>query len=299
MRSQQKIVAGIGELLWDILPEGKQLGGAPCNFAYHALQAGCEAFVISAVGCDKEGEEILQVMDQLQLNTSFVQSTPQYPTGTVSVKLDPSGIPDYTIHQNVAWDHMAWGGILESLAQDIDAVCFGSLAQRNAISKETIWRFLKATNAECLRVFDINLRQSFYMREDIVYSLEMASVLKLNEDELPVLCAYFGYEGNEEQILAQLLHDFQLKLIAYTKGGKGSLLITPDERSFCEVPSIEVTDTVGAGDSFTAILIAGMLKGLALARTHALATEVAAFVCTRNGATPRLPEKLINQIKKQ
>ena len=192
MKSQQKKVAGIGELLWDLLPDGKQLGGAPCNFAYHALQAGCEAFVISALGCDKEGEEILQVMDQLQLNTSFVQSTPSFPTGTVSVKLNSAGVPDYTIHQNVAWDHIAWGANLESLAQDIDAVCFGSLAQRNALSKETIRRFLKATNTECLRVFDINLRQSFYRREDIVYSLEMANVLKLNEDELPVLCTYFG-----------------------------------------------------------------------------------------------------------
>jgi len=296
MISQQKKVAGIGELLWDILPEGKQLGGAPCNFAYHALQAGCEAFVISALGSDKDGEEILQVMDQLQLDSSFVQSIPQYPTGTVSVKLDPAGIPDYIIHQNVAWDHMVWGSNLESLAKDIDAVCFGSLAQRNPVSKETIWGFLNATNTGCLRVFDINLRQSFYKREDIVYSLEMANVLKLNEDELPVLCAYFGYEGNEEQLLAKLLHDFQLQLIAYTKGKEGSLLITPAERSFCEVPSIEVADTVGAGDSFTAILLAGMLKGLPLARTHALATEVAAYVCTRNGATPRLPESLINQI---
>ena len=297
MRSQQKKVAGIGELLWDLLPKGKQLGGAPCNFAYHALQAGCEAFVISALGSDKEGEEILQVMDQLQLNTSFVQSTHSFPTGTVSVKLNSAGVPDYTIHQNVAWDHISWGANLESLARDIDAVCFGSLAQRNALSKETIRRFLKATNTECLRVFDINLRQSFYKREDIVSSLEMANVLKLNEDELPVLCTYFGYKGNEKHMLAQLLHDFQLKLIAFTKGDQGSLLITPDERSYCEVPPIEVADTVGAGDSFTAILLAGMLKGLPLARIHALATEVAAYVCTRNGATPRLPENLINQIK--
>lgn len=297
MSAQQKIVAGIGELLWDILPAGKQLGGAPCNFAYHALQAGCEALVISAVGCDQEGEEILQVMDELQLNKSFIQSTPQYPTGTVSVKLDPAGVPDYTIHQNVAWDFIKWGASLELLAQDLDAVCFGSLAQRNAVSKETIWRFLKATKPDCLRVFDINLRQSYYKREDIVYSLEMANVLKLNEDELPLLCAYFGYEGNEEHRLTQLLHDFQLKLIAFTKGEQGSLLITPGERSFCEVPETEVADTVGAGDSFTAILLAAMLRGIPLLKAHGLATEAAAYVCTRNGATPRLPDHLISQIK--
>ena len=296
MRGQQKRLAGIGELLWDIFPGGKQLGGAPCNFAYHAHQAGFESFVISAVGCDKEGEEILKVMDQLDLDTSFVQSTPQYPTGTVSVELDPAGVPDYTIHENVAWDHIQWGDELRTLAHDMDAVCFGSLAQRNAVSKETIWNFLKATKPECFRVFDINLRQSFYTREDIVYSLEMANVLKLNEDELPVICAYFGYEGNEEQVLAQLLDDFQLKLIAFTKGELGSLLITPDERSFCKVPEIVVADTVGAGDSFTAILLAGMLRGMALSKVHRLATEAAAYVCTRNGATPRLQENLINQI---
>ncbi len=292
-------IAGIGELLWDLLPLGKQLGGAPCNFAFHALQAGCETYVISAIGTDKEGEEILQVMDQLDLNTSFVQSTSKYPTGTVSVLLDSAGIPDYTIHENVAWDHIMWGDGLKSLAQELDAVCFGSLAQRNPVSKETIWRFIEATKEECLKVFDINLRQSFYCREDIIHSLEIANVLKLNEDELPILCSYLGIEGKEEQMLTQLLQDFQLKLIAFTRGGEGSLLVTSDDRSFSGVPEIKIADTVGAGDSFTAILLAGMLFGLPLARTHALATEVAAYVCTRNGATPRLPENLISQIKEQ
>jgi fructokinase len=292
-------IAGIGELLWDLLPQGKQLGGAPCNFAFHALQAGCETYVISAVGTDKEGEEILQVMNQLNLNRSFVQATSKYPTGTVSVMLDSAGIPDYTIHENVAWDHIEWGDRLESLAQEIDAVCFGSLAQRNPVSKMTIWRFIEATKAECLKVFDINLRQSFYSREDIIHSLEIANVLKLNEDELPILCGYLGYEGDEEQLLTQLLRDFQLKLIAFTQGGKGSLLITSDERSFCDVPEIEIADTVGAGDSFTAILLTGMLFDLPLARTHALATEIAAYVCTRNGATPRLPQNLINLLTEQ
>lgn len=292
-------VAGIGELLWDLLPHGKQLGGAPCNFAFHALQTGCEAYVISAVGSDTKGAEISELMDQLGLNRSFVQTTSKYPTGTVSVELDSQGIPDYTIHDNVAWDHIAWGEGFDSLAQEIDAVCFGSLAQRNLVSKTNIGRFIEATKEACLKVFDINLRQSFYCKEDIICSLKMANVLKLNEEELPILCGFLGYEGREEQMLTQLLQNFQLKLIAFTQGGKGSLLITSNERSFCDVPEIEIADTVGAGDSFTAMLLAGMLSGLPLVKTHALATELAAFVCTRNGATPRLPQNLINQFTEQ
>jgi fructokinase len=290
-------IAGIGELLWDLLPEGKQLGGAPCNFAYHALQTGFDSYVISAVGADSEGEEIFQVMDQLGLNTSHVQSKVKYPTGTVTVVLDPSGIPDYTIHEHVAWDHIEWNKNVEELAGEVDAVCFGSLAQRNKVSLQTIWKFLEATKPECLRVFDINLRQSYYNRKIILKSLEFATVLKLNEDELPVVADFLGYKGDEEEILGQLLSAFQLQLIAYTKGSLGSLLITKKETSFCQVPDIEIADTVGAGDSFTAILLSGMLRGMELKKIHHLATEVAAYVCTQQGATPELPKKLINQIE--
>ena len=289
-------IAGIGELLWDILPEGKQLGGAPCNFAFHMQQAGFETFVISAVGKDKNGEEIMEVLDQLQLKDSFVRKTRDYPTGTVTVKLDPAGIPDYTIHEHVAWDNIDWSDGLEALAGDVDAVCFGSLAQRDPVSGNTICRFLEATKPECLRVFDINLRQSYYTKEVIIKSLEFANVLKLNEDELPVVGEYLGYEGNEESQLNQLLNKFNLRLIAYTMGSSGSLLLTHDERSSCKVPEIEVADTVGAGDSFTAILLAGMLNNLGLKTTHIAATEIAAFVCTQSGATPKLPRKLLSKI---
>jgi len=298
LNSKYKIT-GIGELLWDVLPQGKQLGGAPCNFAFHCRQAGFESYIVSAVGNDKEGEEILQILDQLELNKSFVQTTDQYPTGTVSVTLDQAGIPEYTIHENVAWDHIEWGKNLESLAGDVDAVCFGSLAQRNRDSKDTIWKFLKATKKQCLRVFDINLRQSFYTKEDILRSLEYANVLKLNEDELPILSEHLDNQENEEVFLNHLIDRFQLQLIAYTKGSMGSLLISRDETSFCEAPPVEVADTVGAGDSFTAIMLAGVLNGLPLNKTHRIATGIAAYVCSQQGATPGLPQKLIDQVKIQ
>jgi fructokinase len=290
-------IAGIGELLWDVLPEGRQLGGAPCNFAFHSLQAGIDSYVVSAVGKDTDGEDILHVMDQLELTRSFVQITPDYPTGTVTVKLDQAGIPDYIIHEDVAWDHIQWSEEIELLAKDVDAVCFGSLAQRNTVSKKTMVRFLEYTKPDCLRVFDINLRQTFYNPEGIVESLEFANVLKLNEDELPIVGEFLGYNGDEESLLLQIMENYHLQLIAYTKGSLGSLLVTREGKSFCKVPVIEVADTVGAGDSFTAILVAGMLNGIELKTIHYTATDVAAYVCTQHGATPTIPEKIIKSVK--
>jgi len=186
----KKKIVGIGELLWDVLPQGKQLGGAPCNFAFHAMQAGFDSQVISAVGADENGTEILGVMDQLGLKQDFVQIHSAYPTGTVTVLLGDEGIPEYTIHENVAWDYITWTRKLESLAAEVEAVCFGSLAQRNEVSGGTIQRFLEATRPECLRVYDINLRQSFYDKNTLVRSLELCNILKLNEDELPVLAGF-------------------------------------------------------------------------------------------------------------
>ena len=283
-------VAGIGELLWDMLPEGKQLGGAPTNFAYHASLAGCESFVVSAIGTDESGNEILHLFEDLALDTSFVQQTSDFPTGTVTVSLDKMGIPSYIIHENVAWDHIAWNGQLETLAKSVDAVCFGSLAQRNPESRQTILNFLKATKTDCLRVFDINLRQSFFSREIIFQSLELSTILKLNDDELPVVAGLLGITGTDGELLLQILKMFNLKLIALTKGAKGSLLFTEKEQSFMEVPKVEISDTVGAGDSFTAVLVAGLLQNHDLKKIHEKATRVAAYVCTQKGATPKIPE---------
>lgn len=280
-------VAGIGELLWDMLPNGKQLGGAPCNFAYHTSQAGCESYVVSALGADGPGDEILALFGQLALDSTYLQRSAEFPTGTVSVSLDTQGIPTYIIHENVAWDNIGWNSRLEALAKNVDAVCFGSLAQRNTISRQTILHFLSATKDGCLRVFDINLRQAFYSREIILKSLELANVFKLNDDELPVVANLLGLHGNDDELLSQLMHRFNLKLIALTMGAKGSMLLTADEKTFLEVPKVKVADTVGAGDSFTAVIVTGLLQGWKLKKIHETATKVAAFVCTQKGATPK------------
>jgi len=287
MQKQFK-VAGIGELLWDMLPQGKQLGGAPCNFAYHASQAGCESFVVSAIGTDASGDEILAKLDALELDKGYIQRTHDYPTGTVTVTVDANGIPTYIIHENVAWDNIEWNPPLEILAKSMDAVCFGSLAQRSTVSKHTILKFLKATRTDCLRIFDINLRQAFYATDTIIQSLVLANILKLNEDELPVVADLLGLQGDEDQLLAQLINQFDLGLVALTKGGNGSILQTAETRSFMEVPKVKIADTVGAGDSFTAIMVAGLLKKVELKKIHETATRVAAFVCTQQGATPKL-----------
>ena len=279
-------VVGIGELLWDMLPQGKQMGGAPCNFAYHAFQAGCRPFVISALGADASGDEILAKFDEFGLDKSFVQRTANLPTGTVTVSLDMNGIPTYIIHENVAWDNIVWNNPLETLAKNVDAVCFGSLAQRNTVSQQTILSFLNATKTDCLRVFDINLRQTFYNNETILKSLELANILKLNDDELPVVAELIGLLGNDNELLSQLMNRFNLKLIALTKGAKGSLLQTENDQSFMEVTKVQIADTVGAGDSFTAVLVAGLLQNHELKRIHETATQVAAFVCTQDGAMP-------------
>lgn len=285
MNSRPKI-AGIGELLWDVLPSGKQLGGAPCNFAYHAKQAGCDSFVISSLGHDELGQEIISLFDEYELDTSYLQLTSDFSTGTVSVSLNEQGIPSYIIHENVAWDNIRWNPSLERLAKNVDAVCFGSLAQRNTVSRQTILHFLNATKKNCLRVFDINLRQSFFDHETICKSLELANILKLNDEELPVVAKLLGLWGNDDELLLQLMDRFKLKLIALTKGGEGSFLLTENEKSFMKVPMVKVADTVGAGDSFTAVLVAGLLQNHGLKKIHETATQVAAFVCTRNGAMP-------------
>jgi len=291
--TKQFKVAGIGELLWDILPQGKQLGGAPCNFVYHAYQAGCQPFVISSLGTDASGDEILSRFDELELDKSFVQLIQGFSTGTVTISLDVNGIPSYIIHENVAWDNMVWNNSLEALAKSVDAVCFGSLAQRNSVSRQTILKFLEATRPDCLKVFDINLRQSFYNRVTIIRSLEFANILKLNDDELPVVAGLLGLQGTDDELMSQLMQKFSLKLVALTKGDKGSILMTSKEKSFMEVPKVKIADTVGAGDSFTAILVAGLLRNEELKKIHKTATQIAAFVCTQKGATPKLPESLL------
>ncbi|MDD4755328.1 MAG: carbohydrate kinase [Prolixibacteraceae bacterium] len=280
-------VAGIGELLWDILPSGKQLGGAPFNFAYHAAQAGCEPYVISAIGKDEMGVEILEKINQLGIYSGYIQKN-KYSTSTVTVKLDKNGHPEYTIHENVAWDYIHWNANLNVLTDELDAVCFGSLAQRNPESAGTIRTFLRALNPDCLKVFDINLRQHYFAKQSITESLQLADILKLNDDELPVLSRYYNLQGEKKFQLKILIEKFDLKYIIYTLGSEGSIIISSDDYSFMKAPKVKVCDTVGAGDAYTATFIAGLLQKKPLAELHKKATDVAAFVCTQKGAITNL-----------
>ena len=229
--NNKPIVAGIGELLWDILPTGKQVGGAPSNFAYHAMQAECECIVFSAVGNDPEADELLSALTGLNINCEFIQRN-SFPTGTVTVTLNEKGHPQYIIHEYTAWDNIVFNSKTELKIKDLDAVCFGSLGQRNSVSAATIQRFLEMVKSGCMKVFDVNLRQNFYSPEIISKSLEFSDVLKLNDEELPVLAGLFALTGEVNNQLKQLLNRFNLRYIVYTMGEKGSIIINDNEFSF-------------------------------------------------------------------
>lgn len=287
------IIVGMGEALWDVLPEGKKIGGAPANFAYHVSQFGLNSCVVSAVGEDKLGKEILDNFDEKQL-TYQIEQVP-YPTGTVQVELDEAGVPCYDIKEGVAWDNIPFTPELEDLARRTRAVCFGSLAQRSIVSRETINRFLDTMpeGEDQWKIFDINLRQGFYTKEILCVSMRKCNILKINDEELITLSRMFGWPGIDlEDKCWILLAKFNLRMLILTCGVNGSYVFTPGEISFVETPKVEVADTVGAGDSFTAAFVAAILKGKSVADAHHLAVKVSAYVCTCNGAMPKLPEEL-------
>lgn len=291
--NNQPIVVGMGEALWDVLPEGKKLGGAPANFAYHVSQFGLESRVVSAVGQDKLGTEILENFRQKQLD-GLIETVP-YPTGTVQVELDAEGVPCYDIKEGVAWDNIPYTQTLEELAGQTRAVCFGSLAQRSIVSRQTIHRFLDtmSDNADTLRIFDINLRQGFYTKEILCDSFRRCNILKINDEELVIVSRMFGYPGIDLQDKCWLLlGKYNLRMLILTCGVNGSYVFTPGEFSFVETPRVQVADTVGAGDSFTAAFVASILKGKTVAEAHRRAVAVSAYVCTQNGAMPLLPDSL-------
>lgn len=287
------IVVGIGELLWDLFPEGKRLGGAPLNFCYHAQQLGAEGYPVSAIGGDDLGIEIRDVLNEKGMSDVFVAEDTDRPTGTVGIVLDGQGKPTYEIHEGVAWDALPMSGKLKSLAQKTDAVCFGSLAQRNPLSRSTIQTFLRAMRPDALRIFDVNLRQKFYSKKIIEESLRQANILKLSEEELPVLAEMFGLIGTGQGQLTDLMDRFDLQLIAYTRGADGSLLVAPDAISDHPGYPVAVADSVGAGDSFTAVLCMGLLNRKSLDDINEHANRVAAFVCSQTGATPTLQEEIL------
>lgn len=298
MNNQKNVIVGMGEALWDVLPEGKKLGGAPANFAYHVSQFGLPSVVVSAIGHDRLGEEILDQFDQKQLNADVAEVP--YPTGTVQVTLDDKGIPSYEIKEGVAWDNIPFTPALEDLARRARAVCFGSLAQRSAVSRQTIHRFLEAmpNDPDTLKIFDINLRQNFYSKETLIESMEQCNVLKLNDEELVTISRMMEWPGiNLEDKCWILLGRFDLKMLILTCGVNGSYVFTPGHKSFVPTPQVEVADTVGAGDSFTATFVAAILKGLPVKDAHRLAVDASAFVCTQNGAMPQFPAELRDRAK--
>jgi len=285
-------VVGIGEVLWDLLPAGPQLGGAPANFAYHARALGAHACVVTRVGNDDLGRAILKRFEQMEIADGTMQMDEAAPTGTVTVALSDKGIPNYLIHEHVAWDHLELTPLALKAAREADAVCFGSLAQRGAISRASIQRLVAAAPATALRVFDINLRQNYYSREVIEQSLRLANVLKLNDGELPILAELFNLTGSVRDQLATLANCFSLQLVALTRGPAGSLLFQGGQWSDCPSVPISIVDTIGAGDSFTAALVMGLLCKMPLDEINALADEVARHVCSCAGATPPLPKQL-------
>lgn len=285
-----KIVVGMGEALWDVLPEEKKIGGAPANFAYHVSQFGLPSCVVSAIGDDALGKEIIENFTSKGLD-QLIAEVP-YPTGTVQVEIDQTGIPLYDIKENVAWDNIPYTEHLDALAKRTKAVCFGSLAQRNVVSRETINHFLDTMpkDDDSLIVFDVNLRQGFYNKEILCKSMQNCNILKINDEELITVSRMFGYPGIDLQDKCWiLLGKYNLKMLILTCGINGSYVFTPGNVSFQPTPKVEVADTVGAGDSFTAAFIASILKGKSVTEAHTIAVKTSAFVCTQKGAMPILP----------
>lgn len=284
-------IVGIGEVLWDVFPTGRKLGGAPANFAYHVSQFGLEGLAVSAVGRDALGEETLNALDGCGLH--FHMDRVEEPTGTVQVTLDADGVPRYEIKTGVAWDNIPYTKELSAIAADTRAVCFGSLAQRSPVSHQTIGWFLDAVPDDCLKVFDINLRQHFYTREVLEDSFRRAGILKINEEEIAIVAKLFGIDGNGyEAVCRELTDRYGLDMVILTCGAEGSYVFHGGGTSYLDTPKVQVADTVGAGDSFTGAFVACMLSGKSVEEAHRVAVKVSAYVCTRTGAMPAIPEEV-------
>lgn len=294
--SQQNYIVGIGEALWDMLPEGRKIGGAPANFTYHVSQFGLDAVAVSAVGDDELGAEIRQTFEEKDLQTQL--ATVPYPTGTVAVTLDAKGIPHYEICEGVAWDNIPFSPELEALARNTIAVCYGTLAQRNSVSRKTIESFIAAMPADGIKICDINLRGTFYNKEVLESSMRACDILKINDEEIDEVSRLLGAEFPTQRMAAlNLMSRYEIDILILTCGTNGSYIYSMDgTESFLPTPKVKVADTVGAGDSFTGAFIAALLCGKDIKKAHALAVEVSAYVCTQNGAMPELPDEIIDKL---
>ena len=280
----EHFIAGIGDILWDCFPEGRKIGGAPANFAYYMKQFGFESLMISAVGEDDLGAEIHETLDRIGLD--HLLQTVDYPTGTVMIELDENGIPSYRIIENVSYDNISYTEQIDQIAKKCTVLCFGTLAQRNSVSRDSIRRFLQAMpqTDETYKVFDINLRQNFYDKDIVAESLRLCNVFKVNDEELAVVKDMFGYsEDDDQEVCRQILSDWDLKYLILTCGTSGSYVYADGEESFLPTPEVEVADTVGAGDSFIGTFMALILKGATVKEAHKLAVAVSAYVCTQYG----------------
>ena len=290
----KNIIIGIGELLWDMLPSGKRAGGAPVNFVYHAIQAGADGYAVSAVGKDELGTEILEQLQQNHIK--FVSQKNNHPTGTVEVELE-NGIPTYKIVENVAWDFIENSAQLKELIQSSNVLCFGTLALRNTVSRKTILDLIDAAPQQTLKVFDINLREHFYSRDLILKLLNKTDILKINDIEMVILRQLFELKGSDEEICDYILHKYNLKYLIFTGGDKFSSIYSLNDYTLLETPKVDVADTIGAGDAFTATFVQSILSGKGQLEAHKRAVAVAAFVCTKSGAWPKYDHKKIEEIE--
>lgn len=277
-------IIGLGEILWDMLPTGKQLGGAPANFAYHVCRLGGNGWAVSAISDDELGREIKNTLSTKKLNTILEEVNE--PTGTVQVTLNAAGVPTYDITEGVAWDHIPFTERIGNLAKETSAVCFGTLAQRSPESRATIHKFIESMPAGSLKVYDINLRQKYYDEKIISDSLRLADILKINDEELEIVSKMLCLPGTSEERCRAISREFNLKFVILTMGGDGSKVILEDSVHLSTPGKINIVDTVGAGDSFTAAFMLAYLRGESIEKAHTLATEVSSYVCTKAGAMP-------------
>jgi len=291
--SPSTVTVGLGELIWDYLPNGKQLGGAPTNFAYVSRLLGHESIVASRIGKDDLGGEALERLAALGVSTEYLQVDQDHPTGTVRVRLDEQGEASFALNENSAWDYLEWTERWAELSGRADIVCFGTLGQRREPARQTILRFLEATRPAALRVFDVNLRHTFFDAEMLERSLELATVVKLNQPELSTLGSMLKINAaTEEGTARQLIERFRLELVAITRGARGSLLVSGEETSDHPGVRVRVKDTIGAGDAFIAALAHHYLRRAALPDISEAANRMGAWVATQEGATPGLGRKL-------